>query len=259
MPRKFRRDTRAESVMRPFLILLGVMMLFAIISTTLIHHMAGSAESVNSGVSQSLLDLGLYEYELIEPDTGYAITTANTTNHMVHPHDSSLQFIDDEGDIKYVQIIRDNVDYDPTSMDLWKRYNDFISIQRETSDLFGLVHSWREAAIPLDTVVAKFDEKTNMSIVGFTLTGYNNDTLFFILPNNNSAMISANSYSLYYGWSLIRPERVDFWGTINMILTGEIPGLDSRIQFVLSAFWMFSLIYIGFVMVRSITPFLSGG
>jgi len=234
-------------------------MLFAIISGTLIKHMQGSAESVNTGVSQSMLDLGLYEYDLILPEEGYAITTANTSDHMVHPHNSPIQFTDEDGDIKYVQIIRNNVNYDPTSMDLWKRYDNFISIQRETSDLLGLVHSWREAAIPLDTAVTKFDEKTNMSIIGFTLTGYNNDTLFFVLPNNNSALIWSNSYTLYYGWSLIRPERVDFWGTINMILTGEVPGLHPQIQFIVSVFWIFSYMYIGFVLVRSITPFLSGG
>lgn len=261
--KRLRFDIRAESVFRPFILLLGCMLIFSIISLTLINRMSDSSSSVNTGISQDSNVLGLWEYHLIDPVAGIAITTAKTTNHMIHPKDSTIIFTDNNHtpvDQKYVQVIRNNVNYDPSSTDMWKMYKDFISIQRKTTPslITPLNYKWNGAAISFEYIQNAFDTKTNMSIVGFQLSGYN-DTLFIKLASNNTALLWANSFTLYYGWSNVRADKIDLWSSIWMILSCQIPGLNPQIQFVVSAFWMFGEVFIAFTMASRIIPTLGGG
>jgi len=255
-----------ESIFRPFVLLLGVMALFATISATMIQQMTGSAQSVNNGLDKDsfMSDIaGYMTYNIIDPVWGYNITSAFTSDEMVHPLDATIVYTDNtaghDGDKKYIQIIRDNVNYDPNSGDIWKKYKDFISVQRETgAALMGSFSSkWNGAVVSFDSIISHYDWKTNTSMVGFDMSGWN-DTLFISLAYNNTALIWANSFTLYYGWSTLRSGHVDFWGTIGMILTAQVPGLDDRVQFVLTGFWAISLIFMGFVMVSRIVPFIGG-
>ena len=257
-----RQDIKAESVFRPFILLLGCMLIFSIVSLTLINRMSGSANDVNSGIRQDDNILGLWEYHLIDPEAGYVITNANTTTLMTHPLDSQIVFTDadHDNDKKYIQVIRNNVNYDPSSSDMWKMYKDFVSVQRKTdSALWTAIGSkWQGAAISFNHIVNNFDADSNMSTVGFQISGYN-DTLFIKLATNNTALLWSNSFTLYYGWSNVRADKIDLWGSIWMILSCQIPGLNPQIQFAVSAFWMFGEVFIAFTMASRIIPTLGGG
>ena len=250
-----------ESVFRPFMLMLGVMALFGTISVTLIQAMTGSAQNINGGIDKDnyLSEIiGSTSYTLIDPDTGYSITTAMTKDHMVHPKDATIVFTDADhsNDKKYVQIIRNNANFDANSTDIWKKYKDFITVQRETGALWSA--KWNGAVVSFESIVSHFDWKTNTSVVGFEMSGWN-DTLFIHLAVNNTALIWNNAFTLYYGWSTLRAGKVDLWGTIGMILTAQIPGLNDRVQFILTSFWLVSLIFVGYVMISRIIPFISGG
>jgi hypothetical protein len=252
-----------ERVFRPFVILLSVMAIFSIISVMVMSQMAVSQHDVNAGQSQTnfqLEALGDYQYTFINPIAGYVITTANTSNEMTHPKDSTIVFTDPnhtEYGEKYIQIIRNNKNYDPGSSDMWTRYKDFISVQRQT-DEFLKANRWNGASISFDAIAAAFDSKTNSSLVRFDLSG-KNDTIVIMLSSNNSALLWANSFTMYYGWYKFRAETVDYWATIGMILTAQVPGLDSRIQFLVSFLWMFSYVFIGFTLASRVVPWLGGG
>jgi len=253
-----------ESVFRPFMLMLGVMALFGTVSVTLIQAMTGSVNSINNGIDRDSYLSGIIgdtSYTIIDPVTGYNITTALTKDHMVHPKDATVIFTDTDhsNDKKYVQIIRNNVNYDPTSNDIWKKYNDFISIQRETDAVLSGTFSskWNGAVVSYESIVNNFDWRTNTSVVGFDMSGWN-DTLFIHLAWNNTALIWSDHYELFYGWSSLRTGSANLWGTIGMILTAQIPGLDDRIQFVLTSFWLVSLIFVGYVMISRIIPFIGG-
>lgn len=258
--KKLRLDTRAENVFRAFILLLGCMVIFSAISLVLINHMAESANSINSGYTQDMNVLGLWEYTLIDPDTGYYVGTANTSNTMVHPLDAPFQFTDGDHDdeVKYLQVIRDNANFDPSSSDMWKKYKDFISVQRKVSKTVFFGSHWNGAAISFDYIANKFDTNTNMSVVGFQLSGMN-DTLFLNFTSNSTSLLWTNHFTLFYGWAKIRQDRIDFWGTIGMILACQIPGLDPKIQFIVSAFWIFGEVFVGFTMASRIMPFAGGG
>jgi type II secretory pathway pseudopilin PulG len=252
-----------ERVFRPFVILLSVLAIFSIISVMVMSQMAASQRDVNAGQAQTnfqLEALGGYQYTFIDPIAGYVITTANTSNQMTHPKDSTIVFTDtnhtDYGE-KYIQIIRNNKNYDPQSSDMWKRYKDFISVQRQTDEFFK-ANRWNGASISFDAIAAAFDWKTNSSLVRFDLSG-KNDTIVLIFPSNNSALLWANNFTIYYGWYKFRAQTVDYWATISMILTAQVPGLDYRIQFLITFIWMFSYVFIAFTLASRLIPTAGGG
>ena len=260
MKKRLQKDTRAENIIKPFILLLGTMLLFAFIASILTQAMNNSAQNVNNGILGTTDILGLYEYTLIDPQAGYAISSSVVKDHMIHPKDTTLIYTDTNhsDDKKYVQIIRNNVNYDPSSTDMWKKYKDFISVQRETGEFIPHTTSkWRGAAIPFDAIVSHFDSNTNISIIPFDFSS-TNDTLFVKLATNNTALIWSNSFTLFYGWSKLRQDRIDFWGTIGMVLTAEVPGLNPKIQFLLSSFWILGYIFMGYTLVTRIVPGLGG-
>jgi len=260
MTKNLRKDTRAENIAKPFILLIGTMLLFAFIAAILTQAMNNSAQSVNNGIVGDIEILGLYEYTLISPQTGYDITTGSTHDHMIYPKDTPLIFTDENhsNDKKYIQIIRNNLNYDPASSDMWKKYKDFISVQRETPELYvGTTSKWRGAAISFDSIIANLDPITNWSIISFDFSK-TNDTLFVKLASNNTALLWSNSFTLFYGWTTLREDRIDFWATIGMVLTGQVPGLNPKIQFIISSFWVLGYIFMGYTLVTRIVPGLGG-
>ena len=248
-----------EQLFKPFVLLLSTMAIFAIVTLMLVQQMQISAENVNAGSAQKdniLNVVGGYEYTLIDPKTGHTVTPANVTSAMVHPKDSKMVFTDanHSNDKKYVQVIRNNSIYDPSSSNIWAKYKDFIAIQRESgAEVFRWHNKWNGAVIPFSQIVSNFDKESNTSIVSFDISS-GNDTIFVHFPSNTTTPLWNNNVTVYYGWSLLREQRIDYWQVVRMITTAEIPGLSPRIQFLVTFTWMFSYIFIGFTMIRRIAP-----
>ncbi len=253
-----------EKVARPFVLLLSVMAVFSITIMSITAQMNTSASSVNDSSNPNPLDLrnilGDWSYTLIDPEGGIHISTANVTSHMHDPRDSHIIFTDADhnDDKKYLQIIRNNENFDRNSSNMWERYKDFISVQRHRDPYYG--DDWGGASISYDQIVANYEWKTNTSKISFRLSGSQaNDTLFVVLSHNDTTEIWNNNYTLYYGWSVLRAGSIDFWGVIGMVLTAQVPGLEPHVQLLIDAIWIISLIFIGFTMATRISPLGGGG
>ena len=248
-----------EQIFKPFVIMISIMSIFSVISISVIAQMNASITQINEGpdaISPLAALLGTWDYTLIDPVAGYRASTVNTTTYMHHPLTAHYVFTDadHDDDKKYIQIVRNNRDYNPTSTDMWKMYQDFISVQRPVRT--GSViwsREWNGAAISFQKIMNNFDSKTNVSTVAFDLSG-KNDTMFFVFPANNTLSLWTNNYTMYYGWSNLRHEANDAWATVSMVLTAQVPGLDDRIQFVVTAVWATSLLFLGFTMLRRLLP-----
>lgn len=279
--RKLRKDTRAESVFMPFVMIIGMVLVLGFVINGLMQYAVSG--QVSQGIYPSTTNpFGLYNYTTIAAyDTGdpryvdfgdsegYLISDADVLDEVPYPTDDDpFTFVDEDGDVKYVHIIRNNADYDPESTDIWEMYQDFIAVRRHTStQVIGA--KWYDAAIPFQTIEDNFDEgsndaglEMNVSITDFRL-GKSQDSLFIntTIPGE-SAFISAlwdNEFYLQYGWSLFRLEEVDFWGAISMILYEEIPGVHPVINFFLHAFILGTIVFVVFTMAVRMTPFLGGG
>jgi len=248
--------------MRPFVLLLSTMAIFSILVIMLMQQMNVSIIGINQGqMTENPLEelLGSLHYTYIDPVAGYSVSTADTTDRMVHPTDAPFVFTDanHSNDKKYIQIIRNN-HANPRDHNTWSEFKDFISVQRQTGDVIGWGTKWQGTAISLQDVVANFHWQTNTSIISFGFGG-SNDTLFIHLAANDTSLIWSNNYTMYYGWYSLRQGSNDLWGTIRMVLLMQIPGIDPIIQFVISTFWIFSLLFIGFTMITRIIPFIGGG
>jgi len=249
-----------EKLFKPFILLLSIISIFAIVTLALVTNLEMSAESVNTGSNQEnlLFAIQAYDYVLYDPEVGIEVTPANVRDYMEYPKDADFIFTDGD-DKKYVQIIRDNAAFEPTSDNMWEKYPNFISIQRQSgADIFRWHDKWNDAVIPFDAIIANFDRDTNTSIIQFDMSR-NNDTVFVLFDDNTTGGLWTDNYTIYYGNSLLRDSKVDFWGTIRMITTAEVPGLNPRIQFFITFFWMFSYIFIGFTLASRIIPTLGGG
>ena len=260
--RRLRDDHRAEAIFSAFVLLLSVMAIFSVVSITFLDQMESSAERVNRGMdegSPSMLDVSGYAYTLITPLAGYEVTTDNVTDEMVYPYDAPFVFTDTDhaNDQKHVQVIRDNVNYRADSTDMWNKYDDFISVQRKVKTT-SLTHDWNGAAISFETIVAHFDPNTNCSTILFDISE-DNDTLFVLFDDNTTADLWTDNYTIYYGYSNMRPNKANLWNTVTMVATAQVPGLDWRIQFIVDAVWIFCLIFVGFTMMSRIIPTLGGG
>ena len=253
-----------ETVFKPFVIIFTVILLMTTMMMML-QHMAIAATQIDQPM-QNENAVGDYDTILITPNTGYVVTTAKTVNEMEHPTKANFIFTDNgsagglTGDNKYVQVVRNNKNYDPSSTDMWKKYNDFVSIQRKTgiSPLTPLSSTWNGAAIPLSAFVSAFDPKTNTSKVGFELSG-NNDTIFLHLASNDTGLIWVNSYTMYYGWSMLREGKVNFWGTIGLLMTAKMPGMNPVLSLFISGMFWAVICFMIFTMVSRIIPFIPGG
>jgi hypothetical protein len=238
------------------------MTVFSVIVVMLMQQMSSSIVGINQGQSEENSPeqlLGILQFTLIEPTSGYTVTTADTSQYMVHPKDAPFVFNDTihHNDHKYVQIIRDS-HINPREANIWSQYKDFISVQRQTGDMIGWGTKWQGTAISLQDVVAHFNWHTNTSVISFGM-GDTNDTLFVHLAANDTSLIWANNYTIYYGYYDLRTTNVDLWGTIRMVLLMQIPGLDPTIQFLISGIWTFSMIFIGFTLISRIIPLVGGG
>ena len=253
-----------ESVFKPFVIIFVVIILMTSI-VMMLQHMATSASQLDQPMDTTRA-VGDYQDHLINPTSGLIVYNALVVNKMEHPYQANFIFTDNgsggglTGDIKYVQVVRNNVNFDPTSTDMWKKYRDFISVQRKTTTfiLTPLSVTWNGAVIPFSALVNNFDDKTNTSIVRYQLSG-NNDTLYIKCANNNTGLIWMNQFTIYYGWSVLRQGKVDFWSTIGMVMTAKIPGMNPILSFFISGmFWAVTCFMI-FTMVSRIIPFIPGG
>jgi hypothetical protein len=273
------KDTRGE-VMYPFVLLIAlVMVLGFIISGVSQYAQSGTiTQGDYPGVTNPF---GLYNYTLIDaipsdPDyvtfttddgtiEGYEVTTERVVDHVPYPtYDDPYIFVDpnDEAELKYVHIIRDNVDYTPGSSDMWEMYQDFVAIRRYSEDSFFWDNPWHDAAIPFTTIEQQFDNSTNVSISGFQLSG-SQDSLFVnatsgLGESNFISDLWANEFRLFYGWSLFRLDEVDFWGAIAMVLYAEVPGVHPMVNWIFHAFVIGTIVFVVFRMAVMMTPFLGG-
>jgi hypothetical protein len=239
--------------------------IFSITTATLLQNMSSSITNINQGESEENGPaelLGVVDYTLIEPMTGYAITNALVKNHMVHPKDAAIVFNDTThyNDHKYIQIIRNNSGWNPreTNPGTWQKYKNFISVQRQSGDMIGWGTKWQGTAISYESIVSHFDWKTNTSVITFGIGG-RNDTIFVHLATNDTSLIWANNYTIYYAFYTLRGGTVDMWGTIRTVVLMQIPGLDPTLQILISGLWTFSMIFIGFTLITRLIPFLGGG
>jgi hypothetical protein len=246
-----------EAVMTSFILIVTFVVLIAWVVGSLLNQMSSSAEMINQ--SDRIEEVfGAYNYTLIDPDTGYSVTSGDVSDEMVYPTEAPFIFTDDGGDAKYVQVIRDNVNYDPGSTDVWTRYSDFISVQRNKGTPGEVGSKWLGASIPFTSFAADYDNRTNVSSIGFML-GNMNDTLFIETGSGFLANLWANNFTLYYGWSFFRTENIDFWGAIGTVMFAKIPGVDPIVDFIIKAFMYSTIIFLVFTMVTRIIPFLGGG
>lgn len=274
-----RTDDQAE-VMYPFVLIIALVMVLGFILSGIAQY-AQSGVITQSGYPGLTNPFGLSNYTLIDAEVsdpdyitftedgstieGYQISFDRVIDYVPYPTDDDPYLFydpDNPDEIKYVHIIRDNADYDPGSTDMWKMYQDFISIRRYSESSFFWSDPWHDAAIPFTSISDGFDNRTNVSITEFQLSG-SQDSLFVNATTgpgeaNFTADLWANAFNLYYGWSLFRLEEVDFWGAISMVLYAEIPGVHPTINWIFHAFIIGAIVFIVFRMAVMMTPFLGG-
>lgn len=272
-----RTDNHAE-VMYPFVLIIALVAILAFV-------MSGVSQYAQSGnmTSGDTINIenpfGMYNYTTIDADPldsryiefdggvlqGYKVTDDDVLDYVPYPTDEDpFIFTDDDGDLKYVHIIRNNRDYDPGSADIWKMYLDFISIRRDVANAIyweSGESDWNDQAIPFTVIDDHFNNNTNASTTDFQL-GDSQDTLFINVTTPGQAAFVAglwgNEFNLFYGWAKFRIEEVDFWGAISMILYADIPGVNDTIDFLLHTFVISTIVYVVFRMGVMMTPFLGG-
>ncbi len=276
--KRLREDERGESVMQPFVLIIALVLVLSFIIAGISQYAVSG--SVTQGEYPGMtMPFGLTDYTLIEPydltdprivdwgtEKGFNVTDDDVLDVIPYPTDDDpFIFVDDQGDLKYVHIIRDNADYDPESTEMWEMYRDFIAIRRHAGVWVG--DPWKDAAIPFSVIEANFDEGsdnstyTNISLTNFMLTG-SQDSLFInaTIPGED-AFVEAlydNDFMLFYGWSMFRIEEIDFWGAISMLMYAEIPGVHPLVNFLVHAFIIGTMVFVVFTMAIRMTPFQGG-
>lgn len=273
-----RHDEQAESVMGPFVLIIALVLVLSFVISGITQY------AVSGSISQGdlpgmTMPFGLSDYTTIEPydsgdprivdygtEVGFQVSDDDVLDSLPYPTDEDpFMFVDDNGDVKYIHIIRNNVDYDSESTDMWEMYQDFIAIRRHSGAWIG--SAWEDAAVPFSELEANFDPGDdnstykNISLTNFRL-GDSQDSLFLnaTIPGED-AFISAlwdNEFMLFYGWSLFRITEVDFWGAISMLMYAEIPGVHPLVNFFIHAFVVAIIVFVIFTMAIRMTPFLGG-
>ena len=267
-------DTKAESVMYAFVLLLSFVGLMVVA-------IAGVTQYVQAGASNEdlygnlVFPFNMTEYMTIEADEeddryydaggglhGYNVSTDDILDYVPYPTDEDpFKFWkpDEPDEIKYVHIIRDNQDYDPGSTDMWRKYRDFIAVRRDTGNVIG--ERWNGAAIPFAQIADNWGNDTNASATNFFLSR-SQDTLFI----NSSASDAANftddlydnDFHLFYGWARFRLQEIDFWNAISMLFYNDIPEVDPLVNNLIHIMMISTTVFVIFTMAIRMTPFLGG-
>lgn len=257
-----KNDENAESILQPFILILVFVVIVGFVLTG-VTRMATSSE-ISRGMDPELVNPYFdSNWTLIDPTSGRTVTSADTISEIGYPtHDDPFTFTDSEDDdIKYLHIIRDNVNYDPESTNIWEKYKDFIAIRRNTAEAGSVSGKWFNAAIPLTEFddIDNWDNSTNKSTVQFNL-GKSLDALFIITTNTTGADISggiwSDSYVLYYGWSNWRVEDVGLSEAIAMAMYADIPGVHWLINYIVHTIVFATIIFVTFTMITRIIPFI---
>lgn len=266
------KDERGEGVQYPFVLIVALVL---ILGFTL----ASVAQYAQSGeVSQGMFPdtsspFNMYNYTYIDGVgtddrfvtfgtlEGYEVTADDVVDYVPYPTDEDpFIFVDEDDDIKYIHIVRNNSEYDPESTDMWKQYKDFVAIRRNSHPYWG--SGWKNAAIPFTAIENAFMLEGNVSTVKFRL-GDSTDTMFFNSTTgpgeyNFTSDLWGNHFYIYYGWSLFRLDEVDFWNAISMVLYEDIPYFDDTLNWLIHAFMIGTIVFVVFTMAVRMTPFLGG-
>lgn len=245
-------DLGGEQVFRPFVLILTFVILGGLVLAGFSQMFFSSANS-GGGIDDPENILGLWDYEMYTPITGYNITNSSILNYWPEGERGNLSF--DSGD-KWVYIVRNNKDYDPESKHLWEKYKDFIGVKRKADDLQGgKVYRY---VVPLERFQAEFDADNNQSRIGFALSG-SNYTIFIKCMDNNTNRIWWNNYTLFLGRSYFQSGHVNFLQAIKMIMTGDIPNFNPQLSILIAVIVDVTIIFVAYTMVSRIIPFISGG
>jgi len=261
--KKLKSDSSGESVMRPFVLIFALIVIFAL-TVAGIGRMAYSAELQDREMSYigEEFPLDLWNYSLIEPDVGIDIDPERVINQICHPTENDPYiFIDNTtDDKKYIHIIRNNSDYEAGSSEIWKMYKDFIAIRRET-DKWVVGPKWNDGIVPYTTIANNYDNVTNVSMVDFRLSG-RSDTLFINTTNTSDEGfligLWGNNYTLYYGWNNWRLDDINFWDAISLVMFDSLPGVHPIVDFLIKALIYGTIVFVIFTMVTRTIPFIGG-
>lgn len=269
-------DTGNEPIIKPFVMIVTLVLMASLLVTGL------SRLNAASDVSQGLLPnmstpFGFSNYtfcgvfDMLDPrsitldgEEGFEVSDDDVLDYVPYPTDEDpFIFVDDEGDKKYVHVIRANRDYDSESADRWEMYYDFIAIRRHVDnnkimDPLGAFDNWDDAAIPFSALVDHWDNSTYNSVVNFQLSG-NEDSL---LVNSTALTVEEfeedlydNDFRLFYGWSLFRLNEIDFQSAAAIVLYAELPGVNPYVNWIFHGFIWATVIFIVFEMFTRIWPF----
>ena len=271
-------DRAGEAVAYPFILIITLVMILGFMIAGISQY-ALAGEVAQGGYPGMTMPFGLTNYTTIDCDDGdpryitytedgntiegYRVSDDDVLDHVPYPTDDD-PFIywheDDPDELKYVHVIRDNVNYDQDSTDMWEKYQNFISIRRHTG-AFDWDSQWNNAVVPFTDIEDNFWLQTNVSITEFRLSA-SQDSLFINATNpgllNFTTDLWDNEFNMFYGWSLFRLQEVDFWGAIAMVLYADIPGVDPVIDWMLHGFVISVVSFVVFTMAIRMTPFLGG-
>lgn len=259
-----KRNRQGESVMPPFVLIIVFILILGFMINSLMR-MAASGNIGDIDLDDKTQPFGLYDFTFISPIDGLVVDEDTVIDYVPHPtHEDPLIFTDeapDPDELKYVHIIRDNVNYDPGSTDMWRMYKDFVAVRRDPHNLVTLGEEWDNAAIPFSAFADNYDNISKVSTVNFQM-GNSQDSLFInttdSTPEGFLTGLWGNDFTVSYGWSLFRLEEVDFWGAIAIVLYEELPGVAPVVNWIFHGFVWASVTFVVFTMATRMTPFLGG-
>lgn len=262
--RQLRKDIQAEdATMYPFILIIALVLILGFTVSGLSKY-AVSGEMQQPNYPGYSNPFGLANYTTIEADSddprfvtyegeeGYLISDDDVLDRVPYPTDNDpFIFIDDDGDYKYVHIIRNNIDYNPESTDMWEKYRDFVAIRRHTG-AFDWDTQWNNAVVPFTTIIDNWFNVSDVSVSDFQLSG-SQDSIFVNSTTgpglaNLTTDLWNNDFNLFYGWSLFRLSEADFWGAVSMVYYGEIPGINDTVAWMFHAFTLGTTIFVVFAM-----------
>jgi len=260
--KKFKKDISAESVMKPFVLIFAFIVVLSFVIAG-IGRMAISADMTEADYYGSESPFDPFNYTTIWPEGGLNVTPGASyiLDEICHPEDNDpLMFKDeDEDDWKYIHIVRNNIQYVEGSTNIWEMYHDYIAIRRKVDKIGG--YEWNNGIVPYSVIEDNYDNKTNVSIVDFRISG-KWDSLFINTTNTSDegfiVGLWGDNYSICYGWNTWRADDIDMWDAISIILIGEIPGVNPVLNFILHAFVYAVILFVAFTMITRIIPFIGG-
>jgi len=275
MKKALNPDHRGEdTVMYPFVLIIALVAIMGFLLSGIMKY-GESGDMSQIDYPEMAIPFGFYNYTTIDAEPsdpryidwgdeeGYQVSDSDVLDYVPYPTDADpfIFYDPDDGDTKYVHIIRNNRDYDPESTDIYKMYLDFIVIRRDPVNFFKFDDEWHNAVVPFTTMASSFINETNVSVADFQL-GDSQDSLFINATDpgftNFTAALWDNDFYLYYGWSQFRLEEVDFWNAVAMVFYQDIPGVNPIINWLFHAFTIGTIAFVIFRMAIMMTPFLGG-